>query len=316
MKLSKLELAYVHYRRTGERVDGNINHDYLVLSVGGLTPDDYDAIIKLREYVPSPSLFPLLSHSIDDLARYLLEVTGVKPPVDLSIVGEDKDSRYENKKLVLLSLYQDYYIRPPKRPILNDRQREFVEAKGVVLLDGKSGTGKTTSVVERALNIRCNNRDSNITIVVPSDKRKSDVSCLIRDVGLCERISNSLPSYGNVNVKTIDDIVPEYPNWKGKEYLGYVKDPCFFLNKVANQPDYHWQRYLSDRFYQHHIIVDDAHEIDNVGWLVLKTLMDMPLSLAIVGDLSRCKGKWFEQLWTQARCVKRITLDVPTVTHN
>jgi hypothetical protein len=57
---------------------------------------------------------------------------------------------------------------------------------------------------------------------------------------------------------------------------------------------------------EHHIIIDDAHEVVDVN------LNNIPTSLAIVGDISRCKqGHWFERLWTQARQVKKVTLDVP-----
>jgi hypothetical protein len=320
MKLSKAELAYVHYRRTGDRVDSRTRLDQLELSLNELTLDDYDAVMKLRGYVPIPSLRPLLSYDIFDLAQYLFEETGVRSPVNLSIIRNDHDSKYtyerdtDRQRLLLLALYQDYNIRPPKRLVLNDKQCEFVKAKGVVLLNGKSGTGKTTSVVERVMDLCYNQGDSdcylNHVIIVPSYNHKSYVKRMLSDLSLHKGVhSYALSRYGAVEVKTIKDIIPGV-------YVGgeFIKDIYRYLEEIKN-PHYDEYSYYDHRLYHCHVIVDDAQDIDNVEWLVIKKLMDMPLTLAITGDLSQCKeDHWFKQMWTQSKYVKKITLDVPTIT--
>ena len=256
-----------------------------------ITPDEL-AVIKQWNDLSKTIKDDYPEYSTSELAVYLSSKTGYSCPLNpISTVLSGV-----NGKSYLVALYQikGYQVTHPK-PVFTAEQAYLIsQQKGLFIVNAGAGTGKTTTAVERAFNL------------------KSEGVILI--------------SYSNEAVKEIQRKIKEYPNHRGKiGFKEFVKPSGELYQVVITTVDslaWHITNKSIEGITTHdntikdavsaisfgqspsysHIIVDEAQDIDELRGEVIKALYATGkyASMMIFGDpkqrISRA-GLWYSDLW-------------------
>ena len=208
------------------------------------------------------------------------------------------------------------HMVPFRRPLMNERQKEVVDAMGVTIVNAGPGTGKTTIACEKAFTLS----SEGVLLISYTNEAINEIYRRLHlypgHVGMIGRRSGGK----KINVSTIDSIASfVLGKSEVKEYRPHQTDHSSSISAATDAiMSGDVRRFYDDegKVLFQHVIVDESQDIsDDRASLVIEIFKALKMkSLTILGDprqrLSRTCGQWYLDMWTAPGEQRKVSLNI------